>query len=299
MDIDNNFFKDYEIIMDRPSPCNSDEYYQKAEMEYLSLLSKDLPESSYQDFFERNPSFMPGAFEVIGHSSFLPFNNALISQPIISNETKSRKPDFMWIARNSISLCPVLIEIEKPSKLGFRKNSDITRADFNQALNQLKQWRAILSNPEGVLKFYQRFQIPEEWQKLKFSPQFVLIYGRRNDFASDDWLTSTREEYQEANIRIMSFDRLCKPDKNVIDCITCKVKNNQYHVQYISPTFVFRPNTVNAIGGYGNLYGFLEAIDKMEYTSTERKEFLKKRLSYWNDYGQKLSTGLILSSDKE
>ena len=130
--------KQYELVANAPSPIDIDIYFKVEKEKYLSLLDSELLEKDYQKFFESNPAFMPGAFELTGGvSSHYPVMNALISQPILGDE-KIRKPDFMWLAKDSLCFCPVLIEIEKPSKQEFR-NDEVARACFTQAVGQIKQ----------------------------------------------------------------------------------------------------------------------------------------------------------------
>lgn len=247
----------------------------------------------------RVSAIMPGAFELLGRSSHMPVHNSLFSQPRLSNDDKLKIPDFMWIANDSLSLCPVFIEIEKPSKLEFRKDSDVGRQVFNQALGQIKHWKAILSDESGRSFFYDYYRIPAKYRSLTFAPQYLLVYGRRQEYEDDTWLTKTRKQYEEADIRIMSFDRLLVPDRNVIDCFTCKVIQSNLIIQQIPPTFVYRPKTLSELGGYDNMTGFESAVHRMEYTTEERKTFLIRRFSYWNEYGKADSFAPINTSDKE
>lgn len=99
--------------------------------EYNSLLeTSDNNELIFQDFFEINPSFVPGTLELFGKSGHYPFMHSLISQPEIGGCFRC-KPDFLWLAQDSLSFCPVLIEIEKPNKKTFNSQG-IASADFTQ-----------------------------------------------------------------------------------------------------------------------------------------------------------------------
>lgn len=289
----------YILDENAPSPYDSEKYFQEASERYATLIEENHNEPVYQVFFERNPAFMPGVHELIGASSFAPLHNALISQPRLVSDIMTKVPDFMWIARDSLSLCPVIIEIEKPSKAEFRKQSDVGLQLFNQALGQIIHWKALLSTDSGKQYFYDNFGIPDEWRKLKFTPQYLLVYGRRQEYAGNEALSRIRKEYENSDIRIASFDRLAIPDKNVLDCFTCKVKQGKYIVQHIPPTFVFKPNTIAYINGYEGIQGFEEAVKRMEYTSEDRKAFLLSRFEYWKEYGKNGNYGIIYSSDAE
>lgn len=108
--------KEYEIIKDAPKEIEWDQYCDNVMKEYQILL-QDSPdrESVFQNFFEENPSFLPGGLELFGQSGHYPYMDALISQPEIGSIFR-RKPDFVWLANDSLSFVPVFIEIEKPSK---------------------------------------------------------------------------------------------------------------------------------------------------------------------------------------
>lgn len=294
MDID-IFRKQYELADNAPPPVDMDEYFRAEKSKYFSLLDSGLIEKEYQKFFELNPAFMPGAYELIGGTtSHIPVMNALISQPTLGEE-KIRKPDFMWLAKDSICFCPVFIEIERPSKQEFRQD-EAARAVFTQAAGQIKQWKAILNSIDGRKSFYDRYSIPQELRDLKFTPQYLLVFGRRAEYEGNTWLTSLRAEEQSDDFRVMSFDRLANPDRNVYDMVTCKVVNGNYEVICIPPTYVYRPCIASLLKKYS---GFYEAIDRMRYVSSERKTFLKMRYQYWETYGSKNNIGLSNSSDKE
>jgi hypothetical protein len=69
-------------------------------------------------FLERHPSLLPGSHSVDGDSGHGAFPWAVISKPKLPG-LSDREPDFMWIATDSESLYPILIEIETPHKQWF------------------------------------------------------------------------------------------------------------------------------------------------------------------------------------
>lgn len=291
----NQLKKKYELVNPVEKPIDTDEYFRKAKEEYVSILSYDYHESIYQKFFEKNPAFLPGAYEIIGNATgHAPYMNALISQPIIGDGIQ-RKPDFMWLAKNSLCFCPVLIEIERPSKEEFRKD-EYARSGFTQAAGQIKQWKAILNSTNGQEQFYDRYNIPLNLRKLKFKPQYLLVFGRRSEYEQSEWLTQLRAEEESSDTRVFSFDRLMEPSRDIYDTVTCKVSNGNYHVISIPPTFVYRPILSH---NYSKLLNFEQAITKMKYTSDLRKQFLRDRYSYWAEFGKNPDLGLIDTSDKE
>lgn len=122
-------------------------------------------ERIFQEFFEENPGFLPGAFGIYGESVHLSYNSALITKPSLKG-LKSKTPDFLWIASDSGTVYPTFIEIETPSKRWFRKDG-VQTSEFTQAKNQLSDWKAWLSNPIHQSLFYQYYDIDKEVAKVK------------------------------------------------------------------------------------------------------------------------------------
>jgi hypothetical protein len=94
-------------------------------------------EKRFQSFFEENPCMLPGAFSLNLKSGHYPFAGTVIAQPELTGLT-SKIPDFMWIACDSGTVYPVLIEIEAPAKKYFTKKGKTTEK-FNQAHDQLAE----------------------------------------------------------------------------------------------------------------------------------------------------------------
>lgn len=286
------FTKSYEI-QSGPEPITWSEYVDKSSTEFHNLLDQDCEENIYQDFFERNPAFIPGALEIVGHSGHYPYMGCLITQPEIGNLFR-RKPDFLWLAQDSLSFTPVFIEIEKPSKKSFTSQG-ILSAEFNQALGQIKEWQGIFKTPANVMAFNNLFKLPAYITEKSFEPQYLLIYGRRSEYEDDDRLRILRNESQGSDLRIISYDRL-KPEYDCSNAVTCEVKQGSYVVKHISSTYKYSPSGSEDLAKY---HGFREKIDDMEHTSDERKEFLKSRYDYWVEYGKHGNKGIIYSSDCE
>lgn len=287
--------KYYEIVESPPQPISWDEYAKTSYNEYLSLLENHGDdESVFQHFFKRNPSFLPGAFELFGTSGHYPFANSLITQPELNGGIFKRVPDFIWLAQDSLTFTPILIEIERPNKRTFT-NSGTPSADFNQALGQIAEWKAILSEPENVMQFYKCFDIPDWIRKKTFAPQYGLIYGRRSEFENDEFLLRKRSHLAPENVRLISFDRL-QPDSKADDLFCSKLSHGKYTVKTIPPTYRFSPATADVLSIVNN---FEEAISSMEKTTDERKAFLIERYSYWKEYGEQPSRGIFCPSDKE
>ena len=277
----------YQLHPNPPPTIPWAQYQLNSFEEYCNLLDeRSDDESAFQNFFERNPCYLPGAFELRNLSGHLPHLQCLISQPEIGN-APVRKPDFLWLSQDSLTFVPVFIEIEKPSKKTFT-NTGKTSAEFTQAMDQIIEWKSILNKPENQLAFFQKYNLPKNLTDKVFSPQYILIYGRRNEYEGNEYLTRKRSELQTDDIMIMSYDRL-SPQYDSRSMLCAKVSsttgNTQYKIITIPPTFEFDAGWAS---DYKEYTGFVEAIDKMEYITQQRKEFLKSRFSYWRDIGPTL-----------
>lgn len=125
------FEKTYSICPG-PPPMAWSEYEALILPRWQALLdSKVSTEADFQAFLERHPCMLPGPFGLIGQSGHAPYPSAIISQPVLADFTR-RVPDFMWIARDSSSIYPVLIEIETPAKPWFRQDG-MQHASLTQA----------------------------------------------------------------------------------------------------------------------------------------------------------------------
>lgn len=288
------FEKQYEIMENVPKPIEWDEYCELSLEEYEILLANNSDkEDVFQKFFEENPSFLPGAMELFGHSGHYPYMDALISQPEIGGLFR-RRPDFVWLANDSLTFVPVFIEIEKPNKKMFNKDGTTT-AEFNQALGQIHEWQYILNQSINIQILYDYFNLPLDFREMTFKPQYLLIYGRRAEYKGNKRLTGIRAANKTTNIDIMSYDRL-KPISDYKQFVTCKVSGGLYTVKNISPTFRYRPDCAEELV---KMQGFSSKIDMMKQTSDDRKIFLKDRYKYWYEFGQREFKGIIRSQEGE
>lgn len=288
--------KMYELDSAPVQPITWEEYAQRTYEQYQFLLENSADdESVFQRFFEKNPAFVPGAFELFGPSGHYPYMSGIISQPEVGGIFK-RKPDFAWLAQDSLSFCPVFIEIERPSKRAFIK-SHVQSAELTQALDQINEWKMLLNNPINNLLVYDYFKVSNHEREKKMSPQYGLIFGRRSEFEDSEYLTRKRAELSNHEVCLMSYDRI-KPTYDCQDLLCLKMSGakSRYNVITIPPTFRYSPCNSQMLS---KIDGFYEAIDSMEYTSSERKNFLKKRYSYWRDYGILDRQGIFCPSDRE
>src|SRR5687767_5787396 len=111
-------------------------YRARLDLEWQQLLdSGNLhDESLFQDFLERHPCLLPRTFG--GHG---PLHDAVFSQPELPG-FRAKRPDFMWIAKDSAAITAHLIEIEAPGKRWCTNRGQPT-AELTQAIDQLRDWK--------------------------------------------------------------------------------------------------------------------------------------------------------------
>lgn len=289
-------------IKTSPEPAMEWEQYQQLILEEWEKLLNRNPrptEKEVQFFLERHPCMVPGAFNLMGaESGHFPFFCGLISQPILPS-FNHRKPDFMWLSKNSDTLEPVLIEIEDPNKKWWTDSGQQT-AQLTQALTQIFDWKIWFQDLVNQNKFKEMYGLDNfPLKDLHFKPSFLLIYGRRHEANSNPNQILRRSELVKEEIDIITFDRLHpNPKANQLVCLSVNFKNKQRNLKAISvpATFALSPSLA---GDRACLADLAIAIDSNDNIPKKRKEFLKERLSYWREWSKKSDHGTIRSGDKE
>ena len=275
-----------------PSPMAWEVYAECLTQELARFLSSSPSERDMQSFLEANPALVPGAWTPGTKSGHPPLRLCLIAQPELQG-LGERRPDFMWIATHSDSWYPTLIEIEDPGKRIFRSNDEPT-AEFTQARNQLEQWRTWFRDPTNVSMFMERYAIPD-WMRRHRSIKLhmILIYGRRNEFKHTAERSRLRGNLLGgADAELMSFDRL-SPDRDLESAVTARVSSaGEYRVIWVPPTLRTGPYLASL---QVDLDDFDGAIDRSKDISEERKEYLKRRIRYWQAWERR--DGRVISSD--
>ena len=283
-------------IQKGPNALDLRKYVVLRNKEYKKLLDSSKSERDIHYFFERNPSFVPGAWTPGTKSSHYPLHCALITQPKLI-DLRTKIPDFMWISTHSGGWYPTLIEIENPSKKIFTKKGEPT-ANFSQARNQLEKWKTWFNNSSNLSRFIEMYQIPDymvRWRQMKL--HMILIYGRRAEFGSDPEKSKERMSLiSSSDYELMSYDRL-SCDSDLEDAITIKLnKSGRYEAVAIPPIFKLRPALADRL-----IYidGIDSALNKTIGISSRRRTFLKKRLLYWQDWSKQSDHGTIKTGDRE
>lgn len=277
--------KQYTMVINPPSAVSWDDYKMLSLEEYDKLLRSSTNETAFQRFFERNPAFVPGI-------NWAPRGGVLITQPRIQG-IRERFPDFMWLRDDSLTFSPVLIEIESPSKRLFNGKGHPT-AHFTEARNQLTEWKTILDSPTARQQFYNDFDIPLNLRKKKFKPLFVLVYGRRAEFANSEMLTGKRANLMGEHEELISYDRL-QPHSAAENVVSVTVKNSKYSAEHVMPRLRLGPVTARSLI---RINGLERAISHMEHTTKARKDFITSRLNYWRHFAHH-EGGVYNGADQE
>lgn len=276
-----------------PQPMAGQAYKSLVEKQWEILRDRNPTETEVQRFLEQHPVLVPGAFGVgrltSGHA---PFPGGLISQPTLYGY-QHRIPDFLWISKNSTTLNPVFIEIERPGKKVFKGKDELT-ADFTQARHQIAQWRQWLKVPNNQDGFIRAYRL-DRFRDLAFEPQFVLIYGRSAEYANDPYRASMMAELLPGHDEHrMSYDSIAY-DSKAEELLSLRHNKTGYHVRHIPPTYWMGPGMFH----YREpLKDRLKAVAKSPIIDADRAQFLLERIPYWENWW-KGPHGMCSHGDRE
>ena len=261
---------------ERTSPGRPDQeaYEQFLTDRWKALLDSEQSrdESLLQAFLERHPSLLPGPHSVDGNSGHPAFPLAVIAKPKLPG-LSDREPDFMWLATDSSSLYPVLIEVETPHKAWFYGDRAEIHSDLTHAHGQLAEWRAWFGRGHNRTAFLEYYDVPPELARRQLSPRFVLVHGRRVGFESSPRRREKRAELARSDERLMSFDRLAS-DKSSVLYSTVRKGQEGYRVTSVPPSLTI----FNTGEDYQLISGWDDALDNCPDMAATRRDYLKEQL---------------------
>lgn len=256
-----------------------DEYSDLLMRQWGALL--DSPASADEQllhtFLENHPSLLPGSDSVDGASGHLPFPMAVISKPKLPG-LSDRQPDFMWIATDSATLYPILIEIETPHRKWFYGDRAEIHSDLTHAQGQLAEWRAWFNRGQNRTAFLDDYDIPRELRRRSLSPRFVLIHGRRADYEGSERRLQKRSELSREDERLMSFDRLAPA--NYGDLYSC-VRKTQDGFQVVAVPACL--GLLQKAEDYRRSKDWDHALDRCHDMGQARREYLKEQIKIIRD----------------
>ena len=279
----NTWSTSYTLRTDAPPPVPWASYAESARDSLGRLLESASDARQIQEFLERNPCFVPGAWTPGVKSGHYPLHCALITQPRLVG-LDGRQPDFMWLATHSQTWYPTLVAIARPDKPLFTKKGSPT-AEFTQARHQLAQWDSWLNTAENLQKFAVDCGIPDIYTRYKtLQPHFVLICGRRREVEDRPDLSKELSGLLPGpDEELVSYD-LLSPDVELSQAITVKATApGQYEALHVLPTLTLGPRLADRLL---SVTAMEDAIAGCWQMPPERREFLVSRLEYWREWAQ-------------
>lgn len=257
-----------------PGPPSESSYNDLLMDRWRVLLDSEesRDEALVHTFLERHPSLLPGAYSVDGDSGHSPFPMAVVSKPKLPG-LSDREPDFMWIATDSDSGYPILIEIETPHKRWFYGERAEVHSDLTHAQGQLAEWRAWFNRGHNRTAFLDHYEVSTYMATRTLEPRYILIYGRRKNFVNDRRRQEKRAELARADERLMSFDRLTPTKRSSIYSSVRKTQRG-YRALAVPPSLTI----INDGDDYQHVTGWAEALDNYPDMVDSRRDYLKNEL---------------------
>lgn len=276
--------RQYEILRGGPVAWSWERYEDWLSNSWRELLDSSDPiqEEPFQKFLEQHPCLVPGG-EGTGNSfggHHGGWGDLLFTQPSLPGIFK-KFPDFMWLTKTSEDIIPVLIEIEAPGKPWLIKRG--RSAKLQQAEGQIAEWERALDNGESRRQFADMYNFPSRWAlEHNFEPRFLLIYGRRAEFARQPDRNRERRGLRKPSVDAMTYDRL-KPLYGSRNAVCVRWDKGRRRAVAVPPTFRLGPANAEVLAG---IDGLPDAIAMNREIGEERRRFLIDRLPYWQKVGE-------------
>lgn len=177
--------------------------------EYETVLTTKPPrgqkEQKVQDFLEEHSELLPTPVK-LNHQ--LHFNCVISKYPIGPYIT-----DYVYLTKSSNEWKIVLVELEDPKKLYFSATnlkSTIFTAEFNAALQQVKDWQIYINeNKEAIIKKLYVLLKPETMRNNPINFEYILIYGRSSNRDASNERKKRIDMWKTDNhIEIYSYDTI-------------------------------------------------------------------------------------------
>lgn len=263
-------WKDYEVWLNQNWP---------------QALNSATDEKAIQIFLEDHPCLLPGATRIDRGGAHGPWWDAVVREPEFQGNGPKRRPDFMWIRRDTAATRPVFIEIEDPHKHWMTQALRPTK-ELTQAISQIKEWKHWFRDPVNQMNFIQQY-VPAQFSRRTLAPVYVLVYGRRAEFEEGGphenfaRARQLREELQHENEHFFVYDDL-KPESAAGDhggFATITFTQTKKEIVAIPPTFMTGPGLLRNNG----LLDFSKDIStaRSPIMPEARKRYIAERWKYW------------------
>jgi len=252
-----------------------EEYEQQVTSAWRRLVAgpEAAIERNLHRFLEHHPCMLPGFRSMTGQSGHYPYPAAVITEPKLPG-LSTRRPDFCWIATDSVTINAVLIEIETPYKRWFvrdgRRRGE-QHSDLIEARGQLERWKAWFSKPENQMAFLRDYDLLKDpFDGRDLVPHYVLVHGSRREFYGQRDLSELRRPLQDHETTMMTFDRLA-PSRDAMSFGCVRITERGYEAVAVPPTFMVDDYHL----GVAHLDRVIEANTEI---ADGRKRYLLKRL---------------------
>lgn len=146
--------------------------------------------------------------------------------------------DFFYLSKSSDNWNGVFIEIEKPHSYFFKASGNEFHPDFLQALQQINKWRAWLSENSNLEQFCKTTigAIKNPLGENPLFPKFVLVFGRREEYATSSLRKSLIRGQEREDFKIISYDSLLEDLDNKNE-LYLGIRKNE-HIEILSENFL-------------------------------------------------------------
>ncbi|MEL6864802.1 MAG: Shedu anti-phage system protein SduA domain-containing protein [Bacteroidota bacterium] len=266
---------------------------EKILQEYEQLLQQSATKRQGQreifNFFEKNPSLLPG---LNGNKGNLTHgaHHGLIFPELALHGTHSIRPDFLFVATNSLEASIVFIKIDQPSNRIFTEKDEFT-AEFNQAFSQLEDWNHWMSIDENkaiIIEELTNAFSSNRIKRLNIKSEHYLVISRRLEYLNNpnrQRLISLKSKFP---YHILSFDRLAPYATGNSYLPVRKSADHSFFATYISNTYDYSQMR-SIIHGHINKK---EAILNQQHLTQEEKEELLKEVNYWDSFDDPIQSAL-------
>jgi hypothetical protein len=139
------------------------------------------------------------------------------------------KSDFAYLSKSSDDWNCILIEIERPGAKFFKPKTNDFHRNFMTALQQINRWRAWFSDGTNKANFAQNtvglIRVP--LSRNPIYPKFVLVHGRRAEYAQSSIRRSLVAAQEREDLKILTFDSLVEGLETKND-LYVGVRHNEY-----------------------------------------------------------------------
>jgi hypothetical protein len=211
---------------------------------FRKLLDSDVVEPDVQRFLEEHTELFPLPWR-LNHSLH---NGVIISKFPLDTSIET---DFAYLTKSSVEWYLVLVEVESPKKVMFKRDKKrvLLTPEFAEALDQIAEWKMFIwRNRDQVMERIAPLLRPLSDNRVRI--KYVLIYGRHAELSSQEKIDRFAD-LSDTELKVITYDSLISkhsPDewwpKNVLVLTKRKFEFKYLH-QLDTHIFAFcRPSEI-------------------------------------------------------